>query len=296
MTAALELPAIQPPDGTARASVLTLGGADETVQSPAGPFGLGRLATAASWLAGCQGVCPPRPIQQARVVVFGDAPQGSTPLAVLAEAAGAGVRVVQTGFDDVQAAVRAGMAAADDEVDSGADLLIAANLGADSTTVAAVLVAALTGTEPVAVVGRGAGIDDQGWMRKTAAVRDALRQAKPHLAEPLELLAAAGGADVAALSGFLLQAAARRTPVLLGGLTVCAAAVIAEELAPGAREWWLASSTSTEPAHALALEHLDLEPLLDLQLGGDAQEAGVLALPLLAAAARALAATDRQTR
>lgn len=322
MTAALALPPVQPPDGTARAGVRTLGGADESMRSPAGPLGLGRLADAASWLAGCQGVCPPRAIARARVVAFaadhgvsGVSAQtataaelaeavrsGTGPLPELAAAAGAGVRVVEVGpaaqpidttdalsDDDVVAAVRAGMSAADGEADSGADLLIAANLGAGSTTAAAVLVAALTGAEPVAVVGRGSGIDDATWMRKATVVRDALRRAKPHIAEPLRLLAAVGGADLAALSGFLLQAASRRTPVLLGGLTVCAAAVVAEELAPGAREWWLASSTTTEPAHAKTLEHLDLEPLLDLRLGGDAPAAGVTALPLLAAAARALA-------
>lgn len=301
MTSALALPPVQPPDGTARARVRTLGGADESVRSPAGPLGLGRLADAVSWLAGCQGVCPPRAIARARVVAFTTGPDdGAELLEELAAAGGAGVKVLEVGpasqpidttdaltSDEVVAAVRAGMSAADGEVDSGADLLIAANLG-DGTTAAAVLVAALTGAEPVAVVGRGSGIDDAAWMRKAIVVRDALRRAKPHIAEPLRLLAATGGADLAALSGFLLQAASRRTPVLLGGLSVCAAAVVAEELAPGARGWWLASSTTTEPAHAKTLEHLDLEPLLDLRLGGDAPAAGVTALPLLAAAARAL--------
>lgn len=320
----LQFPGIAAPDGSARAATLALAGADDTVRSPAGPLGLGRLAAAAAWLAGCQGGCPPRPIRRARVVVFpaehgiasrgvsarmsggtaalvAELSAGSSPLAVLAEAAGAGVRVADAGpvsraidtqdaltAEELQAAVRVGMAAADAEVDSGADVLVAANLGVGSTTAAATVVAALTGSEPVAVVGRGSGIDDGGWMRKTAAVRDALRRAKPHIAEPLGLLQAVGGADLAALAGFLAQAAVRRTPVLLGGLTVTAAAVVAEELAPGARDWWTAGSSTTEPAHVLALEHLDLEPLLDLQLGGDAEVAGVLALPLLAGAARVL--------
>lgn len=315
----LTFPDIAPPDGTTRASALALGGADDTVASPAGPLGLGRLAAAAAWLAGCQAACPPRSLTRARTVVFtaehgiaargvsGDT--GSTVpgwLTELADAAGAGLRVVDglpasrpidtedaLTADEADAALRAGMSAADAEVDSGADLLVAANVGAGSTTAAAVLVAALTGAEPVAVAGRGSGIDDAGWMRKTVAVRDALRRAKPHIAEPVALLRAAGGADLSALAGFLLQAAARRTPVLLGGLTTTAAAVVAEELAPGGRAWWLASSSTTEPAHDLALQHLDLEPLLDLRLGGDAEAAGLLALPLLAAAVRALAAAGR---
>ena len=129
-----------------------------------------------------------------------------------------------------------------------------ASIGVGATTPASTIVAALTGTEPVAVIGRGSGIDDAGWMRKAAAVRDALRRAKPVAHDPLALLRVAGGADLAVLTGFCLQAAVRRTPVLLDGLVVGAAAVLADVLAPGAREWWLAAQRSPEPAMAIVLD------------------------------------------
>ena len=90
---------------------------------------------------------------------------------------------------------------------------------------AAVLIAALTGIEPVAVVGRGTGIDDRAWMRKTAAIRDALRRARKVIDDPEALLRTSGGADIAALAGFLAQAAVRRTPVLLDGVVVGAIGV-----------------------------------------------------------------------
>ena len=138
-------------------------------------------------------------------------------------------------------------------------------IGVGATTPASVLVAAITGAEPVAVVGRGSGIDDETWMRKAAAIRDALRRARPHVRDPLALLRVAGGADLAVLAGFLVQAAVRRTPVLLDGLVPVAAALVADELAPGARDWWLLAQRSPEPALALAAEHLELTPLLDLQ-------------------------------
>ena len=102
-------------------------------------------------------------------------------------------------------------------------------------------------------------------MRKAAAIRDALRRARPHARDPLALLRVAGGADLAVLAGFLAQAAVRRTPVLLDGLVAVAAALVADELAPGARDWWLLAQRSPEPALALAAEHLELTPLLDLQ-------------------------------
>ncbi|MFR9729162.1 nicotinate-nucleotide--dimethylbenzimidazole phosphoribosyltransferase [Saccharopolyspora sp. MS10] len=187
------------------------------------------------------------------------------------------------------AAVAAGRDSADEEIDSGADLLIAGDMGIGNTTSAAVLIAALTGIEPVAVVGRGTGIDDNAWMRKTAAIRDALRRARPVLDDPIALLRTSGGADIAALAGFLAQAAVRRTPVLLDGVVVGAAAMVAEELAPGARQWWLAGHRSAEPGGALVLEHLDLSPILDLDMRLGEGSGAVTALPVLSAAVRVLA-------
>jgi nicotinate-nucleotide--dimethylbenzimidazole phosphoribosyltransferase len=189
--------------------------------------------------------------------------------------------------------VAIGRALADEEVDAGADLLLPGSLGVGATTPASTLVAALTRAEPVAVIGRGSGIDDNGWMRKAAAVRDALRRTRPHTRDPLGLLRVAGGADLAALTGFCAQAALRRTPMLLDGLVVGAAALLAEELAPGARAWWLVAQHSPEPAMALVSEHLDLPPVLDLgvRLGDGTGAAAVL--PLLQMAARLL--TDTAT-
>ncbi|NYI90275.1 nicotinate-nucleotide--dimethylbenzimidazole phosphoribosyltransferase [Amycolatopsis endophytica] len=220
---------------------------------------------------------------------------GETPVAEYRVRAGSGSIDVEDALteDEVNAALRAGAAIADAEVDEGADLLVAGSVGVGASTPAAVLVAALTGAEPVAVVGRGSGIDDDGWMRKTLAVRDALRRARAVLPDPVALLRTAGGADLAALTGFLAQAAVRRTPVLLDGLAVAAAALVAEELAPGARSWWQAAHADAEPAHRMVLEHLDLKPIVDLGLRlGDGTGAAT-ALPLLITASRLL--TDLPT-
>lgn len=191
--------------------------------------------------------------------------------------------------EETAAAVDAGRQIADEEVDAGADLLIAGDMGIGNTTAATTLVAALTGTEPVAVVGRGTGIDDLGWMRKAAAVRDALYRAREVTRDPLGLLRVCGGADLAAMAGFLAQAAVRRTPVLLDGLVVTAAALVAEELAPGARAWWQAGHRSTEPAHSLALSHLRLEPIVDLGMRLGEGTGAAVALPIVRAAIATLA-------
>lgn len=191
--------------------------------------------------------------------------------------------------EQAQAALEAGRTIADEEIDGGADLLIPGDMGIGNTTPSAVLVAALAGREAAAVTGRGTGIDDDGWMRKVVAVRDALRRARQVAGDPMALLGCAGGADLAAMTGFLAQAAVRRTPVLLDGVASAACAVVAEELAPGARNWWLAGSRSTEPAQRVALERLELTPILDIGLRLGEGTGGLLAVPVLTAAIGTLA-------
>lgn len=189
---------------------------------------------------------------------------------------------------ETHTAINAGRAVADEEIDAGADLLIGGDMGIGNTTPASVLIAALTQTEPVAVVGRGTGIDDATWMRKTVAIRDALRRARAVVDDPVALLRTVGGADLAALTGFLAQAAIRRTPVLLDGTVVGATAMVAEELAPDARHWWLAGHRSAEPGADIVLEHLDLEPVLDFGMRLGEASGALAALPTVTAAIRIL--------
>ncbi|NHC12443.1 nicotinate-nucleotide--dimethylbenzimidazole phosphoribosyltransferase [Motilibacter deserti] len=186
--------------------------------------------------------------------------------------------------DEAATALLAGMAVADEEVDAGADLLIAGDMGIANTTAAAALVGVLTGSDAATVCGRGTGIDDRGWMRKCAAIRDAMRRGRPHMADPIALLAAIGGPDLAATTGFLLQAAVRRTPVVLDGVVPSTCAVLAHRVAPRASLWWLAGHRSTEPAQTLALQQLALEPVLDLKLRLGEGTGALLAVPILQAA------------
>ena len=191
--------------------------------------------------------------------------------------------------EQAEAAFRAGVALADEEADAGTDLVVLGDLGAGSTTVAAVLVGALCGTDAAAVTGRGSGIDDRVWMVKCAAVRDALRRARPVLGNQLDLLAASGGADFAAMTGFLLQSAVRRTPVLLDGVVSAACALVAQRIAFRAPEWWRAGQATGEPAQAKAYERMSVEPLLDQKVGLGQGVGALLALPLLQAASTLLA-------
>ncbi|MEU1131570.1 nicotinate-nucleotide--dimethylbenzimidazole phosphoribosyltransferase [Streptomyces sp. NPDC005900] len=188
--------------------------------------------------------------------------------------------------EEAERAVRAGMAVADEEADSGTDLVVLGDVSVGGTTPAATLIAALCGTDASVVTGRGGEpIDDLAWMRKCAAVRDALRRARPVLGDQLELLAAVGGADLAAMTGFLLQCAVRRTPVILDGVVASAAALVAQRVAFRAPDWWLAGHDSGEPAQAKALDRMALEPLLGHGVRVGEGTGALLALPLVRAAA-----------
>jgi nicotinate-nucleotide--dimethylbenzimidazole phosphoribosyltransferase len=188
--------------------------------------------------------------------------------------------------DETESAIALGRSVADEEIDAGADLLVPGNLGRGSTTVAATIVGALLREEPVAVVGRDRSLDDATWCRKVAAVRDALRRVRAAAVEddPIGLLTVAGGPDLAALTGFLLQAAVRRTPVVLDGLVVTTAALLADRLALGTRGWQVAGHLADESAHGLALDALGLAPLLDLDVRLGEAAGALLAVPLLHAA------------
>ncbi|MTE18720.1 nicotinate-nucleotide--dimethylbenzimidazole phosphoribosyltransferase [Streptomyces sp. TRM43335] len=243
--------------------------------------------------------------------------EGNSPVAVLARHQGVPLRVVDMSLDcdpeelpeevtrhrvrrsggrldiedsltaeEAERAFRAGMAVADEEADSGTDLVVLGDLSVGGTTAAGVLIAALCGTDASVVTGRGGGhIDDLAWMRKCAAIRDGLRRARPALGDQLGLLRTVAGADLTAITGFLLQSAVRRTPVILDGVVSAACALVAQRVAFRAPDWWLAGQAAGEPAQAKALDRMALDPLLDHGVTAGEGTGALLALPLVRAAA-----------
>ncbi len=186
---------------------------------------------------------------------------------------------------EAQRALEIGALVAREEVEAGAQLLISGDMGIGNTTPTAALVAAVLGLPADEVVGRGTGVDEAGLRRKTEVVRSALLRTEGCHDDPVDLLVALGGADLAAAVGFLAEAARLGRPVLLDGLIGVAAALVAERLAPGAAAWFAAGHRSTEPAQSLALSKLGLEPLLDLGLRLGEGSGAVAAVPLVRSAA-----------
>jgi nicotinate-nucleotide--dimethylbenzimidazole phosphoribosyltransferase len=183
--------------------------------------------------------------------------------------------------DDAIAGLLAGADIAEELAADGYGIVATGDMGIGNTTAAAAVCAALLPAEPQAVCGRGTGVDDEGLGRKVETVRLALGANGSELADPVGVLAAVGGYELAVLAGVCLGGAATDTVVLLDGFVTGAAALVAARLAPAAAGFMVASHRSPEPGHALVLAELELRPLLDLGLRLGEGSGAALALPLL---------------
>jgi nicotinate-nucleotide--dimethylbenzimidazole phosphoribosyltransferase len=130
-------------------------------------------------------------------------------------------------------------------------------------------------------VGRGTGVDDAGLKRKADAVAKAVALHREHMGDPLEALRRVGGREIAAIAGAILAARIQRTPVLLDGFVVCAAAAVLQAIDPHALDHCMAAHVSAEKAHAEVLRRLGKRPILqlDMRLGegsGAALAAGIV--------------------
>jgi len=229
----------------------------------------------------------------ARVVVadFGVATPLGMPEGLVVRRIGAGTANMAQGpamtRAQAVAAIEAGAALAVEAIAGGADLLGTGEMGIGNTTAASAITAALTGAPADAVTGYGTGLDESGRARKVAVVRRALEVNALDPADGLDVLAKVGGFEIAGLVGVILAGAAHRIPVALDGFIAGAAALVADALAPAARDALFASHRSAEPGHALALRHLGLEPYLalDMRLG---EGTGAALFVMLARAAAAI--------
>ncbi|MEJ7819721.1 MAG: nicotinate-nucleotide--dimethylbenzimidazole phosphoribosyltransferase [Rubrobacteraceae bacterium] len=198
-------------------------------------------------------------------------------------------RGVAMSREEAARAVMAGAGVAEELIESGGvDLLVTGDMGIGNTTPAACLVAAFTGRDPEDVTGRGTGIDDETLSFKVSVVREALALHAPDTADPLGVLAAVGGLEHAAICGVILTGAVYGVPVILDGVISNSAALVAQALAPDCVEYVIAGHRSAEPGAQIALQSLQLHPLLDLEMRLGEGTGGLLAVPLVQAAARVL--------
>ena len=276
------------------------------------PGSLGRLEELALFMAGWRGTARPE-IGTAQALVFagnhGVCAQGVNPypqevtaqmvanfehggaaINQLCRVNGADLKVIALDLDrptadfteapamseaETLAAMNAGAAA----VDPAADVLILGEMGIGNSTIAAALAAALFGATPADWVGPGTGSDDAGIRRKIAAIEKGL--ARHAGLAPMQVLAALGGREQAAICGAVLAARAQRTPVILDGFICTASAAPLYAADPRLLDHCLIGHASAEPGHRRLISALGKRAVLefDMRLGegsGAAVALGIL--------------------
>ncbi len=191
--------------------------------------------------------------------------------------------------DEAVRAIRTGIECAHEAIDAGAWILGTGEVGIGNTTTSSAVLHALTGTPAARVVGRGAGLDDEGLRRKIAAVEKAIALNRPDPGDPLGVLAAVGGLDIAGLAGCYLGAASRRVPIVIDGFIAGTAAVVAAAMHPGAADYMFTSHVSEEPGSALIAERLGMEPMLRLGMRLGEGTGCALAFPVIESALAVMA-------
>ncbi|MBV9672490.1 MAG: nicotinate-nucleotide--dimethylbenzimidazole phosphoribosyltransferase [Verrucomicrobia bacterium] len=171
------------------------------------------------------------------------------------------------------------------------DLLGIGEMGIGNTTSASALVAALLDLPPKEVVGLGTGIDSETLNRKIDVVTRALAKHGPGVLQPAAQywLQAVGGFEIAAMTGFILEAGKTRMAVAVDGFIATAAAAAAFQIDPSCRRVCFFSHQSAEAAHARVLAALEVAPILNLGMRLGEGTGAALAMPILEAAAKILA-------
>lgn len=165
--------------------------------------------------------------------------------------------------------------------------LLLGEMGIGNTSAASLLTARLGGIDVAEVTGAGTGLDAAGIARKTALLREALA-ANADAVQPLDVLAALGGFEIATMVGSVLQAAQERRVIVVDGFIATAAVLVASQLAPNVLQRCVFAHCSSERGHARLLALLGAAPLLDLGLRVGEGSGAALAWPLLESACRIL--------
>lgn len=139
-------------------------------------------------------------------------------------------------------------------------------MGIANTTPSSAIIAAFSGEKVSTVTGRGTGVDDTVLKHKIKVIEESLRVNSPDPSDPLDVLSKVGGAEIAAIAGLIIGAAAQRVPVVVDGFISTAGALVAFELNPLVRDYIFASHNSVEKGHRVMLERMNLKPFVDLDL------------------------------
>jgi nicotinate-nucleotide--dimethylbenzimidazole phosphoribosyltransferase len=187
---------------------------------------------------------------------------------------------------ELEAALAVGHALAEAAYAQSRNLIAVGEMGIGNTTAASVMTAALTGLPASLVTGKGTGVESEAYAHKCRVVESVVSRHFSEKPSPREILRRGGGLEIAAMTGLMLGAAQRKIAIVVDGFISTAAAAIACGLEPDVRPFLFAGHRSQEPGHRVLLAHLEMEPILDLDMRLGEGTGAVLAMPILEAAMR----------
>ncbi|MFZ5634297.1 MAG: nicotinate-nucleotide--dimethylbenzimidazole phosphoribosyltransferase [Bacillota bacterium] len=190
--------------------------------------------------------------------------------------------------DEAVKALEAGIRVAVDEIEQGAQLLATGDMGIGNTTPSSAILAVLAGVPAGEATGRGTMVNDEVLNKKVWAVEQAVKVNRPDPEDGIDVVAKVGGLEIAGLAGVILGSASMKTPVIIDGFISTAAAMIACTIKKEAREYIIPSHLSGEQGHGLMLRHLDLRPMIQLEMRLGEGTGAVLAMGIVEAACRIL--------
>lgn len=168
--------------------------------------------------------------------------------------------------DEAIRAIEAGIDIVKDLKDKGVNLLGTGEMGVGNTTTSSAVSSVLMGVDVGLMVGRGAGLNDEGLENKIKVIMKAIEINRPDRKDPIDVLVKVGGLDIAGLVGCYIGAARYRIPILIDGFISATAALCAVALKPEIRNFIFPSHGSAEPGSKKVLEALGMEPFLNLEM------------------------------
>ncbi len=170
----------------------------------------------------------------------------------------------------------------------GAELIALGDMGIGNTTSSSAICSAITGRTPEEVTGRGTGIGEEAYRKKVTIIEKALELHKPEGKDAIDVLSKVGGFEIAGLAGVTLAAASNRVAVVSDGFISTTGALIAHTLNPDVSDYIFAAHRSVERGHKIILEHMKLEPVLDLNLRLGEGTGAALAMSIIEAGVKIL--------
>ena len=172
----------------------------------------------------------------------------------------------------------------------GVQLVALGEMGIGNTTAASAMTAVLTRMAPELVTGSGTGVTGDRFQYKQRIVAEAVKRHFPRYLEQqpdaIDVLRCLGGLEIAAIVGFILDAARRRLAMVIDGFISTAAAAVACLMAPAAVDYLFAGHLSEEAGHRFLLNLIGVKPLLCLNMRLGEGTGAVLAFSVIEAAAR----------